>query len=394
MKQPVGIALGGLLLLVSCTDSTSTPVVNREKNVYFTGATVGNIINASIVKYPSEYVSDLSIVGNGNEYYYSTTYSNLAISSSVLTYLVSTNIQYSEPFAGDVTTGIIDSARNAYLNSENNFAVSNINYLTTISAALSMFYAKTRADEFAVNLANSEINDLYGFDVSKVEYTVDPDKLKNSSVLLKNYLINTAISALSYGELTQQRISSSFDFIEVVKQDVSSDGLLDGIGDFGAITFNNVQVTSNTYRHELAKKILSLSEYNGLPFMLSKVELLPIAISINDNKNSIYGADAIIVIDEGGPTIESFTPLDGSTITGDNTMAATATDITGIKDAEFFIDGVHYSYTSTTADIKTNFTVSLFQTKGTIGQHTITVEVLNNYGTKTSQTNTLFFDNR
>lgn len=182
---------------------------------------------------------------------------------------------------------------------------------------------------------------------------------------------------------------TSIGFIQTAYDDVKVDGLLDGNGSKGRITFGNVMIDANTYRSELALKILQFvrsgRNYAGLEFN----EVLPFASQVNLYTGDLFGTVAAPDIKLSAPTITQFIPANGAVINGSYPATVTVIDQYGAERIDYYVDDVYVDTDDPRNEIREIDTVSLVN-----GRHKIHVEVTNFMGNKASQTRNIIVNNR
>lgn len=182
---------------------------------------------------------------------------------------------------------------------------------------------------------------------------------------------------------------TSIGFIQTAYDDVKADGMLDGNGSKGRITFGNVTIDANTYRSELAVKILQFvrsgRNYAGLEFN----EVLPFASQVNLYTGELFGTVDAPDIKLSTPTIAQFIPTEGAVINGSYPATVTVNDQYGAERIDYYVDDVYIETDDPRNAIREIDTVSLVN-----GRHKIHVEVTNFMGNKVSQTRNVVVNNR
>ncbi|MDH5327642.1 MAG: hypothetical protein OEY58_19485 [Gammaproteobacteria bacterium] len=207
--------------------------------------------------------------------------------------------------------------------------------------------------------------------------------------------------SIEAGQGSRARPYTSIDFINNAYDDIVSDGLLDGLSAGGVqLMIGNQSIDANTYHHDIAVVLMRHVDNTRNQTGFTREQMLPAALVFNGATDAVYAGVAPIDIDEDGAVITNFTPAENSTVSGDAMFSVDLYCTTGVQQAEFFIDNVHYSYSfipiSLPPDITATkqFYVPLFQSAGTSGLHTLRVEATCVGGTVTSQTNNnVTFDN-
>lgn len=182
---------------------------------------------------------------------------------------------------------------------------------------------------------------------------------------------------------------TSIGFIQTAYDDVKADGLLNGNGSKGRITFANVTIDSNTYRSELAVKILQFVRGGRDLTGLSFDDVLPFASQINLYAGDMFGVVDAPDIKLSTPTITQFIPAEGAVINGNYPATITVNDQYGAERIDYYVDDVYVETDDPRNAIREIDTVSLVN-----GRHKIHVEVTNFMGNKVSQTRNVVVNNR
>lgn len=314
---------------------------------------------------------------------------------------------YHEP-ADNTTVTVLDTntVMTSYQLVTNITMEADIGFLSTVATGLAQYnYANGIEGEYAAYIyAPQDIEAFVGFNIltsdfvdttdSNIEFTTLSDAVKHS-------LFHAAISQMTLdwsmeaGNASRVRPYTTVDFMTLAYQDIKADGLLDGIGEGGALlVLGQKAIDANTYRHDLALALFKYQENANNQTGFSKPELLDFAVSINDSTADLLGGAGVIEIDEGGPVISNYMPEDGGTITSFDTFSAHVYDPTGIYVVTWLIDDVEYAGNSSSIlpivfEPSYGFN-SIYWNDGT---HFLTIEVENVNGSVSRITHTVTFDN-
>lgn len=278
-------------------------------------------------------------------------------------------------------------------------AVKNINFFTTLheAEASRIITVGGNSDETIVTVWQ-RINQAFGFDAQNLRfYNIQRSEVLPAPTNLS--IDNDAIGTLyHYGiseymrELALQSNSkflppySTLTFMDLAHQDLSADGLLNGVGNSNqTLRIGNTLITAGTYRHQIPIHIiryLDRTRSDNPKVPIRPWEFIPIARTINDSTNAIYGEAVVIPLDEGGPTITDTSPADGTEVSGCYPISSDIRSVFGrvliylYVDGEDPIDSYGNIFMGTQKELARICIHTIFdQAKGTRGWHTLSYEL-------------------
>jgi hypothetical protein len=207
---------------------------------------------------------------------------------------------------------------------------------------------------------------------------------------------NVTYSPVGSGALT------TANFAAAMRGDFAQDGVLNGVGrnslgNAYAISIANAALSTDTYRHQLAKyAVIRLrGDFENvvgatIDDLARIVGFLPALTAYNNNTSALFDSPPVVALDEGGPQITIFSPLHGSVISGaQGGINGYVLDITGIQpgDSLFIIDSAPGSTFNDPYQVTETFNAGAYPN----GPHTLSVRSTNNFGTVNTRSVTVTF---
>lgn len=265
-------------------------------------------------------------------------------------------------------------------------------FFTNVATGLYEYMVKEQGinDEVAVERAYAQVDTWLGFGSREV-HPVDVSDVSNATPFMTDPhrygFVAAGVSTISLEVGNESGANSgagvhdfytSIAFNRLAYEDVAFDGLLDGVGPSGRLSFGVRSLNSNTYRDMLALSMLRFATSDKNATGMSFDDLLPFASQINKNAGDLFGGVAAPDITAIKPTISQFVPANGVTMSGTYPVSVLVTDSTGIESIHFYVGDRYVAAASLRngrADIDT--------TNFTNGSYVLRVEVTNFVGNTT-----------
>jgi len=271
-------------------------------------------------------------------------------------------------------------------------------FFSTVAAGLAEFYVNAYSwnAETAITRANLLVNEWAGYDVTATipvdvsrevnitPYITDPHRagFVAAGISQLTLQISNNANAVAHDRFT------SIGFILEAYKDVAADGILDGQGPSGQITFGDIPMNANIYRELLPVRILAFTRgarnLTGLDFD----DVLPMASQLNLNTGDLFGGLEVNDIAQSTPSLSQLLPQNGQVISGTWPATVLVEDDYGIQSARWFVDDFYVGQGSSNDPgldiVTTNFAN---------GEYDVTVEVTNFMGNVESLTSTVTINN-
>ena len=199
----------------------------------------------------------------------------------------------------------------------------------------------------------------------------------------------------------------TLDFADAMRSDLAEDGVLNGTGRDAAgnpapLSLAGVPLTSDVYRHGLAKYAVgalrgafeSVVGYTDSDTQRI-IPFLPALLAYND-ATALFDGSPVIPLDEQYPQITLASPESGAIWSGSPGISGTVSDIVGIAQTAtlpancvLLIDGAYYDSFSDPYHPSHFVNTTVFAN----GPHTLTIQVTNNLGTATQASVAVTFSN-
>lgn len=256
-----------------------------------------------------------------------------------------------------------------------------VTYWTTLAAGLAQYKIKVGGPVAkAITEANAAISDMIGLDIISV-IPKDPTDINNRTATLTPEMeygfFEAALSKwtayASEVNRSTHGLYSSIAFTQLAYDDILFDGVLDGNGTNGKLSFGSIPLTQTIYRHDLATYMIKMAQDSRNASSITADRVLPVALRLNDTTVSAFGTEPVIAIDGDGPIFTTTIPGDKAVVHGTFTASAAITDVLGLTTVKFLIDSVPVGVVS---DL-TAPSVSIDTTKFKDGPHALTITAIN-----------------
>lgn len=272
-----------------------------------------------------------------------------------------------------------------------------VNPYSHLASCLADYKVKQGANaQNAIIEATSAFSGLVGVDVigTYPKNITDPenanfevtDELRFGALLAG---ISSYTAAISQDNgVTPHRFNqnSSMYFLQVACQDISADGLLNGMGyingssNVGQLALGSVHLNTESYRLDIPQNILVMmsSERNVTGLEVGK--FLQFANGIALSTDSMFGGETPKPVDQTGPVITT-TTQEGSYLKGIVDIGFEITDPLGLNSVEYSVNGSFVSVGQTTNPVLSINTLGY--SDGTLSVTVIAKDALDNESTRT-----------
>lgn len=274
-----------------------------------------------------------------------------------------------------------------------------VTFFTTLATGLVEFLVQNQglSTEVAIERAYAEIDAWAGFNTRRTR-PVAVFNVANASPFLTDP-IKAGFVAAGISELTrvvgqntngsQHTTYTSIGFIKRAYEDIEADGMLDGQGSGGQLTFGNLTITADTYRTLLATRLLQYVNSNYNQTSLDFNDLVDYASDLNLYAGELFNFTTAEDIKETKATVNQFLPAQGAVIYGGINASAIVNDPFGLLSVRYYMDG---NFVATAPNpylpIRSIDTLSFAN-----GQHALRIDVQNFFGNITSATHTVTINN-
>ncbi|MDH5327644.1 MAG: Ig-like domain-containing protein [Gammaproteobacteria bacterium] len=274
----------------------------------------------------------------------------------------------------------------------------NVTTWTNIATGIAQYrIANGSSVDNAIFSANYDVSTILGLDILS---TVPRDitDINNAGALTNSLLYGFYAGGLSQWSLDLSTVfdpsphsfTNSINFSMVAYEDALFDGLLNGIGSTGQLTFGGLNITANTYRHDIALGIIRMANNINNQTGLTATQLLPSARALNDSSHALFDSIPTVAIDESGPTVTQFSPSNNVYSSGLVTVSGTVSDLVGVSSVELFYNGASQGVSATIPDF--SFDLDTFAMNDCIC--TLTLAVTNIAGTTNNTEHLINIDNK
>lgn len=233
----------------------------------------------------------------------------------------------------------------------------------------------------AINNANLRTSSLVGVNI----LTTTPKEITNmtnaSATLtpeLRYGFLAGAISMWTYNHAPSAPARhlppyTSIDFAQLLYQDITADGLLDGVGrdsggNLSPLSFGTTPLGVDAYRLGIGSGIVQIAAHANNRTGLTPTQVLAFAQSYISNTDAFFNA---VPVASFAPPVPSFTsPATNAWARRSITVTASATSQFGLQSAEFFVDGVSAGVAPSATSPSFTLNTSLL----TDGAHTISLK--------------------
>lgn len=254
----------------------------------------------------------------------------------------------------------------------------------------------------AIDDANQRISTLAGINIQTISPLLIADAGNSSTTLspeLKYGMLAGAISMWTYNHAPSSVASphllpyTSIDFAQLLYQDVSADGLLDGVGrdSTGAVaqlSFGTTTLGVDVYRLGLGASMLQMASDRNNLTGLGGASVLSFAQKYVGNTDGMFNNVAPIALT--APVASIGSPAANARVSGTMNVAAAIQSIVGLSKVELLVDG------TVAVTASTNLTAPSLQLGTTAyadGVHSIEVRATDWGGQVTNSTVQVLIDN-
>ncbi len=264
-------------------------------------------------------------------------------------------------------------------------------FFTTIATGLAEYYVNEYGytAEIAIEKAYREVDAWAGFDV-RATVPVDVSRIINNTPYRTNShdygFVAAGISLLSL-EVGNAIGSDAHDefpsigFISMSYEDAKFDGVPNGQGSTGQLSFGGLAINSNTYRELLSKRMMQFVVSNRNKTGLDFDDMLPFASTINSYSGDLFSNVEAPNITEIEPTVSQLIPSEGEVIAGTYVFSVLADDPFGIESIDYYV-GDQFVGSASSEDTSENVNTFNFEN----GNYEIRAEVTNFLGNTTTVT--------
>jgi hypothetical protein len=328
-------------------------------------------------------------------------------------YSISLKVE-SRPILIEITGGsYFEEAGAGYqiaLNNNKLTALTNYTSGTTVNNAVTTFthmaaglaayqISKGTAVAVAIDNANGRVSTLTGFDILTTMPVQITAQINGNSTLtpeLRYGFLAGAISSWTYSHAPAAHAHvtpyTSIDFAQLIYQDISADGILDGKGFDGTgslvqLSFGPTPLNVDVYRFGIGAGMIQMAANARNKSSLAVADVLPFATSYIASTDAMFNgvAPAAFV----APTVTIAAPVANSVVNGLLNVAATTDSNVGLAKVELLVDTV----LKATA---TNLTAPTFQIDTTAyvdGIHSIGVAATDLTGKVTTRSVSITINN-
>jgi hypothetical protein len=364
----------------------------------------GLIINGTVSVYDFTTGAKGSLLGqttsDGNGLY------SLSLQVESRPVLLEINGGYYNEEAGSTTSTQVSLSTNQKLTALANYTTGTplkvaVTTYTHLAAGLAAFeISKDTAVSTAINDANTRASSLAGVniltttpkeitDVSNASATLSPE--------LKYGFLAGAISMWTYNNAPTAAVAhlppyTSIDFAQLLYQDISADGLLDGIGldSTGAaapLSFGTTLLGVDVYRKELGVAMVQIARDANNKTGLDAAIVLPFAQSYVSSTDPMF--NNIVPIPIIAPVVTITGPAANSWARKNISVTGNINSSVGLKMAELIVDGISVA----TASNLTSPAFSLNTANYADGTHTLSVRATDYAGLVTTSNIPVKIDN-
>lgn len=290
----------------------------------------------------------------------------------------------------------------------NNYSVNSnvkvsITPFTNLAAGLALYRVNHgMSASAAIATANRDVSSMLGFDIIN---TVPRDITNSANVAVytsDEYSYGFMCAAISSwtkyaseksGELEPATVNS-ISFAQIMYNDISADGLLDGVGfdpnkQLVNLSLGAVTVDVNVYRYALAAHLIKMVNSDKNKTHLTESKLLPYATTYAGNTSALFGSATPLGFSNGGrPSVLITSPAPDAVLSGIVQVTATASSQGTIDTATLKLDHVASGGTPVTA-IAPNPNAPTFSINigmGNPNPNSLSVTVVDSFGISVSQT--------
>lgn len=271
-------------------------------------------------------------------------------------------------------------------------------FFTNVATGLFEYMVRAQgiSEEVAVERAYAEVDAWAGFDTRRT-HPVDVSDFANATPFMTDQhrygfvAAGVSVKSLEVGNASGAGVHdfyTSIVFNQLAYQDVVFDGLLDGVGKAGRLSFGNTTLNGNSYRDQLALAMLRFANGDRNTTGMVFNDLLPFATKINQYAGDLFEGTVAPDITAIEPVISQFVPANGEVMSGSFPVSVLVSDPTGIETIHFYVDGRYV-----TAASPSNGRASVDTLNFTNGAHILRVDVTNFMGKTASMSRSVTINN-
>ncbi len=273
--------------------------------------------------------------------------------------------QYLEPATGEKTA--INVVKTYVQFDDQDLVV----YLNPLSSVYSAMVEREKAVGKGIDIFNS----VYGFH----PYAIKSERLSDITTLSDGVKLSLQIRGISDYATTLG--GSTDEFVTLIAQDYSSDGVLDGIAvlqvDPERLEFYGQSITANTYRTDVSFAALLAVENRAVVYDYLN--------SLAMDTNAVYGDEVPVPLDIEGPTIEVAAALSWAKTVE---IVYQVTDISEITSVSMHLNNIPYAHSTVTSGVFSVDSVGIAD-----GQHIVSIIAVDVVGNTTEWQKTIVVDN-
>ena len=281
--------------------------------------------------------------------------------------------------AGDKMQAVVNYTTGAAISTS-------ITAYTTAAAGLAAYEIKKGiAVATAIDDANHRFSNLVGLDIIKTVPLEITDTANASATLTPGLQYGFLAGGISMWVNNNYPSTSaalrkpyiSIKFIQLMYQDIVSDGLLDGMGLDGngnqvQLSFGTIPLSPTIYRQGIGVSMLQIAQHANNKTGLGASKVLPFGETYAGSTDLMWAGVPTVPI--SSPSVVITSPAPNGWMRGAVNVTATIQDYAGLSSAELFVD------TKSVGIVTTNiasFTVPLNTAAYGDGPHTIAVKATN-----------------
>jgi len=181
----------------------------------------------------------------------------------------------------------------------------------------------------------------------------------------------------------------SLRYSQTAFEDIRYDGVLNGQGESGLLSFGQVPIDVSSYRHHIAMHLFVFVSSDRNVSGLDAIDYKGFGERINSATDDIFGGAPVVPFSGTEPIITNVSVSDGQTVFQTTTISADVTAIYGLDRVEFRLDGALLDGLLPGEPLS----YDLDTTQYAEGDHTLVVRAVSQFGDETNQTINLVFDN-
>lgn len=261
-----------------------------------------------------------------------------------------------------------------------------LTYFTNIAFGLAEYMVSTGMNvSQAINQANQRISTLLGIDVLET-VPLDITSIENATAFPtqrhKYGLATASISQYMSFVSDQNEDPEVHDFFNSILfakrafEDIRYDGVLNGQGEEGMLSLGVVPISSETYRHALVENLFAIIASNRNKTGLDGTDIMEMALGWNNSNDTMFGGTPFVDLKTSQPGVTNLSIEDGQVLSATVTVSADITDVYGLADVSFSLDGNELAGFGAGDAFTYDLDTSLY----TDGDHTLSIAASNLVG--------------